>query len=232
VNQAGGTVLTSEIKFLVESAVGERIREWARGRLPADPHGGGPSGDQYLITSVYLDTPALDVFYRRRSFRRSKFRIRRYERAEAVFLERKLRTGMRLAKRRTPVDMAVLPCLANGGPPSRDPAHWFHRRLALRKLRPICQITYLRTARVAQTDRGPVRLTIDEAVSAAPTGAFTFVDTPGTPLLQGQMILELKYSGYPPAVFRELIETFGLAPRAASKYRFAMEALGVVPMHA
>jgi hypothetical protein len=224
--------LTSEVKFLVESAVGERIREWARARLPADPHGGGPSGDQYLITSVYLDTPALDVFYRRRSFRRSKFRIRRYEQADAVFLERKLRTGMRLAKRRTRVEMGLLPCLANGGPPAGDPARWFHRRLALRGLRPICQITYLRTARVAQTDAGPVRLTIDEALSAVSSGAYGFVEASGTPLLGGQMILELKYTGYVPAVFRELIETFGLAPGAASKYRFAMEALGAVPMHA
>lgn len=224
--------MTSEIKFLVEAAAGERIRDWARERLPADPHGGGPFGDQYRITSIYLDTPALDVYYRRRSFRRSKFRIRRYERADAVFLERKLRTGMRLAKRRTPVHMGLLPWLANGGPPAGDPAGWFYRRLALRRLRPTCQIAYLRTARVALADGGPVRLTVDEALAASPAGTFGFGEDSGRPLLPGQMIAELKYSGYPPAVFRELIETFGLAPGAASKYRFAMEALGAVPMHA
>jgi hypothetical protein len=33
-------------------------------------------------------------------------------------------------------------------------------------------------------------------------------------------------------VFRDLVQTFGLVPGAASKYRFAIEALGAVPMHA
>lgn len=224
--------MTSEIKFLVDADMGERVRAWARERLPADPHGAGPFGDQYRITSVYLDTRLFDVFHRRGSYRRSKFRIRRYEGGDAVFLERKLRTGTRLAKRRTRVDLSLLPCLGNGGPPDGNAARWFHRRLALRQLLPICQISYLRTARVANTPAGPVRLTIDEQLEAVPTGSFGFVDAAGTTLLPGQVILELKYTGYPPAVFREVIETFGLAPGAASKYRFAIEALGAVPMHA
>lgn len=224
--------MTSEIKFLVDNELGERVRTWARDRLPPDPHGSGPDGDQYRITSVYLDTDDFDVFHRRGSYGRSKYRIRRYEHDGAVFVERKLRTGSLLAKRRTPVVVNALPSLGNGGPPAGDPAQWFHRRLTLRRLAPSCQVSYLRTARVAATPSGPVRLTIDEAIRALPTSTYGFVDGEGRPLLTDRMILELKYSGYMPALFRELVEEFVLAPGAASKYRFAIEVLGAAPMHA
>src|SRR5690606_24188331 len=136
----------------------------ARERFPADPHGTGPSGDQYHITSIYLDTAAFDVFHRRGSYRRSKYRIRRYQEDGAIFLERKLRTGNRLAKRRTPAGLETLPHLGNGGPPAGDPAHWFQRRLALRRLLPVCQIGYLRTARMTTTPGEHARITFDEAL--------------------------------------------------------------------
>jgi hypothetical protein len=54
------------------------------------------------------------------------------------------------------------------------------------------------------------------------------LDGPGpTPLLTGHMILELKYKGSMPAVFRELADTFALVPGRASKYRTAVQALGI-----
>src|SRR5688500_19577454 len=107
---AGG--FTSELKFVVDAEVGRRIRDWARERLGADPHGGGAWSDEYRVSSLYFDTDARDVFHRRRSFGRSKYRIRRYEQDPTVFLERKLRNGTRLSKRRTRVDVAKLHLIA------------------------------------------------------------------------------------------------------------------------
>ena len=48
------------------------------------------------------------------------------------------------------------------------------------------------------------------------------------PALSNRLILELKYRGAPPAIFRQLVEEFALTPQAASKYRLGMVALGQV----
>jgi hypothetical protein len=220
----------AEIKFVLDAAVGVQIREWARAHMAADPHGGGQWGDEYRVTSVYFDTDARDVFHRRGSYGRSKYRIRRYHEEPVVFLERKLRTGARLAKRRTTIDLSTLPMLAVPGALNGDGTAWFRRRVALRGLQPVCQVSYLRTARAASTPDGPVRLTIDERMTGFSSGSFTFEPLAGRPLLEGVMILELKYRGRVPALFRQLIEEFRLTPRRSSKYRVAAQALGLVAL--
>jgi hypothetical protein len=145
-----------------------------------------------------------------------------------VFLERKLRTGARLAKRRTSIDLSVLPLLATPEVLNGDGTAWFRRRVLLRGLHPICQVAYLRTARTGITPDGAVRLTLDEHMSALASDSFTFLPLTGTPLLAGIMILELKYRGIIPALFRRMIEDFRLAPRRSSKYRVAVQTLGLV----
>jgi hypothetical protein len=216
----------SEIKFIVDADLGERVREWARQRLSPDPHGSGPMQDVYRITSLYLDTAERDVFHRRGSFGRSKYRIRRYQ-DDHLFVERKLRMGSKLAKRRTSLTPDTLPKLANGIP-TADPAYWFVRRLRLRGLLPICQVVYSRTARVADMNGAVVRLTIDDDLYASPIAGFAFDAESGVRLLTGQVIVELKFRGYMPAPFRQLVEEFRLVPGAASKYRMAADTLGLV----
>ncbi len=44
-----------------------------------------------------------------------------------------------------------------------------------------------------------------------------------------RLILELKYRGVPPAIFRQLVEEFALDPQTASKYRLGVVALGLAP---
>ena len=225
-SRAGG--FSAEIKFVVDRALGVQIREWARARLAADPHGSGPFADEYRVHSVYFDTSDRDVFHRRGSYGRSKYRIRRYSEGPVVFLERKLRNGGRLSKRRTTIDVTTLPHLAVPGMLNGDGTAWFRRRVALRGLQPVCQVTYVRTARMGETPDGEVRLTIDESVRAFSSDAFTFEPHAGMPLLDDVMIIELKYRGRVPAIFRELIDTFALTPGRSSKYRIAAQALGLV----
>jgi len=218
----------SEIKFLVRPALAEQIRGWARGRLAPDPHAGGAQGDVYRITSLYFDTEQSDVFHRRGSYGRAKYRIRRYGESEAVFLESQLKTRGLLAKRRSTLLLDELDRLA-GDTPERDwSGFWFHRRLLARRLGPICQISYDRTARVAMTRNGPIRLTLDENLRALPAAGLWFSEQEGTALPEDRIILELKFRRETPVLFKYLVEEFALDSQPFSKYRLAAESLGLV----
>jgi hypothetical protein len=210
----------SEIKFLVDSVLADHIRAWARRHLDADPHGGGAFGDAYSTTTLYLDTPALDVFHRRGSNGRAKYRIRRYSEGDVVFIERKLRTSSTLAKRRTrisPDDVGKLDVPESA---------WFYRRMIARRLAPTCQVRYSRMARVKETPTGLARLTLDDGLYSSPIDAIRFGAEPTVPFLERQAILELKYRTAVPAVFKRLIVELQLTPGTVSKYRHAMVAIG------
>lgn len=221
----------SEIKFLIDPGLAPRVRQWARTHLLADPHGSGEFGDEYDTSSLYFDTRHFDVFHRRRSFGRAKYRVRRYGESGVVFLERKLRRPDLLIKRRTVTSLASLDSLQQR---TEDDAQWegswFHRRLLMRKLRPVCQVSYRRTARVIMCDDGLARLTLDGGLRACQTGEAAFTREHDVTFLDDRMILELKYRVRVPAVFRRLVEEFALETASASKYRLAMAALGHVSM--
>lgn len=220
----------AELKFLLDRSLGQRLREWARARLERDPHGAGPSGDEYLTTSLYFDTEKHDVFYRRGSFGRAKYRVRRYGTVDSVFLERKLRTSGMVVKRRTMTPIDVLHRLEQ----QREtdgvwPGDWFHRRLLARRLRPVCQLSYRRMARGILVGGVQARLTLDDRLRVAHVDRAHFNGEVGIPILEEQLILELKFRGPLPAVFKSLIEEWKLSAETASKYRFGMTALGHVP---
>jgi hypothetical protein len=217
--------LASEIKFVVDPALGHEIRSWARTHLEADPHGTGSFGDEYQITTLYFDTPTLHVLRRRGSYGRAKYRVRRYGAGDVIFLERKLRRPRLLVKRRTKVSIDDLVRVTSdtadwGG-------SWFGKRLAARGLAPVCQVRYTRTARGTLIDGGAARLTIDDATSATAIDGASFTDAAGVPFLDRQLIVELKFRANLPSVFTRLIEEFRMVPKTASKYRLSMAALGL-----
>src|SRR5262245_46321613 len=183
-----------ELKFLVDRPKADAISHWARSHFAPDPHAtGGPHGDRYSTTSIYFDTDELDVANRRGSYARSKYRARRYGRSGVVFLERKLRTPRLLTKRRSIVMLGDLDLLHRGGADGEWSGTWFHRRLQARSLRPVCQVSYERMARVARTDYGLIRLTIDDHVLAQPVNALSFDAADGRGLFEDEVVLEFKF---------------------------------------
>jgi hypothetical protein len=222
----------SEVKFIIDQPTGAAIRDWVRAQMEPDPHGSGSFSDEYRTTSLYFDTDDGDVFHQRGSFGRSKYRVRRYGALPYVFLERKLRKPGILVKRRTTVDIADLPRLSDRLPDSGWHGDWFHRRVLLRHIHPVCQLSYSRIARFARTIEGPVRLTLDSHVRVAPAGEARFSEDQGRLVLADRMVLELKYRQHVPAIFKELVATFALEPRRASKYRLGIAALGVSELRA
>jgi hypothetical protein len=223
---AGKKEFATELKFLLDLATAGRVRTWAREHLVPDPNAGG--GDIYDVASLYFDTEQLDVFHRRRRMHRSKYRVRRYG-GGPVFLERKLKARGLLAKHRvtvTPAELARLDAAA--GTDEGWAGGWFRHKLRALHLRPLCQISYRRTARVQMTPNGPIRLTLDEGLRARRADGLAFYDGPGGVALQeGHIVLELKFRRELPALFRALVADFQLTPRPFSKYRAACPALGL-----
>ncbi len=219
-----------ELKFYVGLSQAEALKSWVRERLTADPHGGGLHGDTYLVSSVYFDTQAFAVLARQGSYGRSKYRIRRYNHGDTVYLERKTRGRYRVFKRRTAVSLGALAQLAEPPPAAAWDGRWFHRRLLVRALQAVSRVDYERIARIGYSDYGPVRLTLDQQLLAWHTRGLGFeIAGAGTPLSTQQLILELKFGSAMPIVFKELIRDFSPHLEGISKYRLACCELGLAP---
>jgi hypothetical protein len=212
------------MKFLLPEAAALQVEAWADQRMIVDPHADPELGKAYRTTTLYLDTAEQDVFHRRGSYRRRKFRVRRYGMEPRVYLERKARSAGRVWKKRCGIAETDLLRLTAATDPGWD-AFWFHRCLATRRLAPSCLIRYERTAFVGTTTAGPVRLTLDRHLHCAPT-VFWQVQAlePGFSFLRGQAILELKFTTALPALFKALLHDMRLAPGSVSKYRLGIEA--------
>jgi hypothetical protein len=225
-----------ELKFLLDEARAQEAEAWARRHLALDPHGDAALGGAYRTTTLYSDTQELDVYYRTPPYNRSKFRVRRYGSEPWLYLERKSKSGDRVAKRRTSLAEEELPELARPMSLVDWPGHWFHRRLLSRRLCPVCQVVYLRTAYVdgctANTYMaGPLRLTLDRRIHGVLTSDWRLDAVEGgLPLLTGQVVLELKFRNALPIPFKELVADLRLRPMTVSKYRLCREAWGVTSL--
>lgn len=205
-----------EIKFRLTLEEANDAERWARERLMPDPHG---NNGVYHTTSLYVDTPFLDIYHKTRGYRRSKYRLRRYGAAEWVHLERKLRRGDRVRKRRDTVPLAEVSGLVdgfNGG--------WFGERVRERLFQPICWIAYTRTAFQSATPNGPLRLTLDRNVVGSPATRWTVpASVEGRTLLPEEVILELKYRTSLPPLFHELLAALPSRLAGVSKYGRCVE---------
>lgn len=215
-------VFISELKFVLNRTAADALADWARSHLSPDPNAPDETGS-YRTTSLYFDTPQLAVYFRSGSCARAEFRIRRYNNSDTVFLERKLKIGSRLSKRRAEASVEDLARLTgNNGAGS-----WFGHRLMQCGFRPVCQIAYDRVAYVAISMPAPLRITFDRNVATVPSNVAEFAETHGVAVLPGQTIMELKFAEQIPDIFQRLIEDFGVAPQSISKYRLAVDALGL-----
>jgi len=209
-----------ELKFRLTAAEAPVFEAWAWDQLRPDPHG---QDGTYRVTSVYCDTPRLEVFHRSPGYRRAKFRLRRYGDDPKIFLERKTRRGDRVRKRRVEVRPEELGLLQSEPNPAWA-GDWFARRIRFRSLRPTCQVGYWRTAFFGQAGGSPVRLTLDRELVGLPAEHWLVprLDE-GVPLLPGGVLLELKFHVHLPPLFHELLPRLPIQEARVSKYRRCVE---------
>jgi hypothetical protein len=216
-----------EVKFLLTTAEALEVEQRLRGQLAPDPFANPALGGVYRVTSIYFDTSNLDVYRRTDGYRRRKYRVRRYGIAPTAFLERKAKRQEQVRKRRVEIPMAELATLT-GDAPANWPGAWFVKQLARRQLRPVCRVSYERTALVGLHPDGPIRVTFDrDPHGAAADGHDLAPVADGPRLMTDEVITEFKFLGAMPAAFKEVIEGFRLNPRSVSKYRRCVEAVGL-----
>jgi hypothetical protein len=224
---AAGTRLgrAFELKFHLTVAEGQDIEAWARQHLSPDPHG---AHGTYRITTVYCDTPLLDMFHRMPGYRRCKFRVRRYDAASFVYLERKTRRGDQVRKKRSEIPAEELARLTASMAAPDWQGHWFLERIRLAGLRPTCRVAYRRTAFFGRAGDAPIRLTLDRELMGMPASGWepSSVDA-GRPLLPGGVLVELKFHLHLPPLFHELLPRLPAQPARVSKYRRCVELHGL-----
>jgi hypothetical protein len=217
-----------ELKFKLTPQHAADLEAWARSHLTPDSHG---DNGCYRITSVYCDTPHLDVFHRSPRFRRSKFRLRRYDGSSRIFLERKTKRGDRVRKLRCEIEDHHLPWLNGAVAPADWAGVWFMQRIRQRKLQPTACVSYRRTAFFGMDGGVPVRMTLDRDLVGIPASQWQVPHiTSGHKLLPDAVLLELKFHVTLPPIFRELLQRLPNEPARASKYRRSVELSGLAGM--
>ncbi len=207
-----------ELKFAVAPPVAAELEAWAATRLQRDPHSDPEHG--YLITSTYFDTPTFDVFRRAPGFDVHKYRARRYGSEPTAHLERKSKSDGRVWKCRGTVPLDVL------SKPTADwPVDWFAADITGLGLKPVCGVTYRRSAYIGT---GNVRLTLDREAWGVPHPHLALTPlSAGVPLLPDAVVVELKFLASLPPLFKEAVEVFQLQPTGISKYRRCVRAAGL-----
>jgi hypothetical protein len=217
-----------ETKFRVPETIADQALTWARDHLEPDPHVDPALGDGYRISSLYFDTPTLAVYHQIGADRRRKYRVRRYGSEALLYLERKLKSDGRVRKYRSWIPDEELALLEEEPADRGWSGDWFRRRVRARRLEPVCQVTYVRVARVGELEGQPVRLTVDRQLCCSCAGGLCVPEKiDGIPLLAGEAILELKFPQGMPHSFKELLLEMSLSPGSVSKYRLAVESCGL-----
>lgn len=223
------TGVAFELKYELSQDDVFRMKSWARRHLCPDPHG---EDGCYRVTSVYCDTPTFDIFHRTQGYRGGKLRLRRYGSAPFVFLERKVRKGDQVRKRRVEVAPEDLPKLASYMAGTMAPvewaAGWFLDKALRKRVIPACRVGYRRTAFFGMAAGQNVRLTIDENLIGVPARDWDAQPLhEGLELLPGSALLELKFQVSIPELFRGLLPELPVQTGRISKFRRCVQLCGL-----
>ena len=213
-----------ELKFLLNEERARAVEERAGSFLALDRYADPNRGNAYPILSLYTDTPDFDVYRRSPALGGCKHRVRRYGDRGPIFVEQKTKTGDRVRKRRASADLASLAALAGSNPLPGWPGEWFQDGVKEQNLSPVCRIAYDRVAFLGTVEGGTVRITFDRNVRGDTESNWELGPVQSeTKLLVGEVICEFKFRLAMPRPFKAIVEEFGLAPSAVSKYRRFMQ---------
>lgn len=239
-----------ELKYVIGERTARGVRDFIRPYMVHDRFARPEIGWAYPIYSVYLDSPALDLFNATVCGHKNRFKLRaRYytdKPGAAVFLEIKRRVNDIILKERAAVHRFAVPrLLAGAAAPDRTDLLDPDDPEAFNALQQFCHlrhavhatgrtiVAYVREAWNAP-DNDDVRLTFDRKIAGSwfdeslPIDQSLRVDRPWVyPPIEGEgVVLELKFNGRFPGWMRELVCAFDLYRTCMAKYVNCVMALG------
>lgn len=219
-----------EIKFVLTAEQAETLEQRLAPRMTLDPYADITRGDTYAITSLYTDTPTFDAYHRRGRLKSTKFRVRRYDVSNTLFVEQKTKRQQLVRKQRSSLTAGELSQLLHDQPISEWKPDWFRHELQRRQLQPVCRVSYERKAFFASSETGPARLTFDRNLRGAAIQSWAFSgDAECVPFASDVVVCEFKFLVSMPALFRGAVEDLQLVPGSFSKYRRCVDLLGLLP---
>jgi hypothetical protein len=214
-----------ETKFLLLPDRVSDVVGWGDSRLERDPHGGA-DGD-YQVSSLYFDSPDLEIYRMTQAGAVDKYRVRRYGSEDVLHLECKSKRQDRTMKWRTTIPAAELPRVEHARGTECWAGDWYADALRARSLRPVCHVAYSRRAWSGCVEGEYVRVTLDQALRCQRAEGLTAqLPGPGIPLLEG-CVLEVKFARSLPDAISRWTTALGLEPQRLSKYRRAVEVCGL-----
>jgi hypothetical protein len=232
-----------EHKYLVTDQIAVAIRDAILPYVDVDAHTPPGSKRGYVVHSVYLDTPMLDLYRQTREGQSNRFklRVRFYDDQPqgVAFVEIKEKAAGQVFKRRYAADKPFVQALLedpqceplvrtlnNGGRGSA--LDEFCQRRRTLGAGPKVFITYQREAYNSNGDP-PVRITFDRRIrtNACGRGGDLSVPPYGTNIGGLNVLVEFKYAGDPPAWLNEVQARFGLRRESFSKFAECVDALQI-----
>lgn len=231
-----------EAKYLVPEQVAQEIREYARGICSPDRN--VRADGQYIVNTLYFDTPGLRFYYdtRFKRFDRFKLRARYYgtDAEEGIWVELKHKRKNVTWKKRRRVEGVDWPAVAEGrveavaktqrrqGVRSFEDAVWFLQA------RPIVHVRYVREPYVSDIDNY-CRVTFDRdlryrlangSFDLSESGEWTSYDDSVTtlcPFDDSPVVVEIKTEMQVPVWVVRMVQYFDLGRRGFSKYCSAID---------
>ena len=166
------------------------------------------------------------MYHRQGSTSRAVYRLRRFGGADHAYLERRLGTAGAVMKRRTMVPLEELSRAYDEPHAPGWIGAWFARRIAVRQLSPVCQLSCRRISavrgradgtgaahdrRAAPRDAGPFR--------QVPCGRWAPNPAPS------RQSCRCGTTATMPPMFRQMLGRLRLVPSSISRYRLAVGAL-------
>jgi hypothetical protein len=232
-----------EHKYLVPDRVAVAVRDALLPHLDVDEHMPPERVRGYTVYSLYLDSPALDLYKHTRSRlrRRFKLRVRYYDNEPdgAAFVEIKEKQEKQVHKRRFQAPKSLIEAMLrdpNGAPV----AHAISNGARGTALEEFCQrrqdlgatpklfVAYEREAYNSKTEPR-VRVTFDRRITANLCGSSGRLATfnYGSNVGGVNVLVEFKYAGEPPEWLTKVLTEFRLRRASFSKFAECMDVLGI-----
>jgi hypothetical protein len=207
--------------------------------MHADPSAALKPNSTYIVTSLYFDSPTLSDYHDKAGgfLSRKKIRVRIYDtiltkHTKEIWLEKKAKHDMLVAKKRIPLPITVYQELLTGSRTrllhqySENPYMTEILSHIIREQMQPRLITRYRRTPLLMPGPADFRITFDSHIETCFSRDLCYA-SPMKLVSPGITVMEVKFATILPAWFKEVIQRYDLSRSSFSKYANALEALRV-----